>query len=264
MPDLVPDNAAPVTPAAPSDTPPANVAPANPAPAVPNAGADLPGVSGGNMGAPANTGYGAVINGGVQQPAPNATPNAAPNQPGTAPGQPNAAPNAAPNTPAADADHTPITDWAKVDLQLGNAQVDGSLVEGFGAVAKECGMTPAQARAAVQYQVQAMQRMADENLAAEKQKLTQAWGKDYDANMKRVENLCNKIAQVPGCQNFKEELIRSGASSNAAVLNALHSLAQALGEDSHGRMGLGAITGKETALQGLQAEYNRARGIQIF
>ena len=48
-----------------------------------------------------------------------------------------------------DPDAAPITDWSKMDLQLGeNAPVNAELLASFGGQAVKLGLTPAQARGA--------------------------------------------------------------------------------------------------------------------
>lgn len=230
-----------------------------------------PAITGGAAnGAPANTSWGAAVQPDAASHAPaNSSPAANPASQqaasgATTPPAPDAAAppvsgQGAPGGTSADADHRPIEDWSKVDLQLGDALVDASLVEDFGQAAVASGLTPAQARAIVQGHVRHMQRQADARLANERKTLEAAWGRDMPARLQQVETLCQRLGRMPGCENFRAALEQSGGASSAAVIMGLHAIAQALGEDSKGRFASGGLSGKETALEGIRSVFGLGR-----
>lgn len=234
-----------------------------------------PAITGGVAnGAPANTSWGAALQPDAASHAPaNSSPTANPAanpasqqaaSGATTPPAPDAAAppvsgQGAPGGTSADADHRPIEDWSKVDLQLGDALVDASLVEDFGQAAVASGLTPAQARAIVQGHVRHMQRQADARLANERKTLEAAWGRDMPARLQQVETLCQRLERMPGCENFRAALEQSGGASSAAVIMGLHAIAQALGEDSKGRFASGGLSGKETALEGIRSVFGLGR-----
>lgn len=234
-----------------------------------------PAITGGAAnGAPANTSWGAALQPDAashapanSSPAANPAANPASQQAAsgaTTPPAPDAAAppvsdQGAPGGTSADADHRPIEDWSKVDLQLGDALVDASLVEDFGQAAVASGLTPAQARAIVQGHVRHMQRQADARLANERKTLEAAWGRDMPARLQQVETLCQRLGRMPGCENFRAALEQSGGASSAAVIMGLHAIAQALGEDSKGRFASGGLSGKETALEGIRSVFGLGR-----
>lgn len=237
--------------------------------------ADNAAITGGAAnGAPANTSWGAALQPDAashapanSSPAANPAANPASQQAAsgaTTPPAPDAAAppvsgQGAPGGNNADADHRPIEDWSKVDLQLGDALVDASLVEDFGQAAVASGLTPAQARAIVQGHVRHMQRQADARLANERKTLEAAWGRDMPARLQQVETLCQRLGRMPGCENFRAALEQSGGASSAAVIMGLHAIAQALGEDSKGRFASGGLSGKETVLEGIRSVFGLGR-----
>lgn len=268
--------AAPATAVASGSMPQGAPAPAASQASQTNAGNPAnPAITGGAAnGAPANTSWGAAVQPDAashapanSSPAANPAANPASQQAASGATTPPAPDAAAPPVPgqgapggtSADADHRPIEDWSKVDLQLGDALVDASLVEDFGQAAVASGLTPAQARAIVQGHVRHMQRQADARLANERKTLEAAWGRDMPARLQQVETLCQRLGRIPGCENFRAALEQSGGASSAAVIMGLHAIAQALGEDSKGRFASGGLSGKETALEGIRSVFGLGR-----
>lgn len=204
-------------------------------------------------GAPAATAYGAALTPPAAS-SPAAAPAANPPGPGAAASLNDLAEQAG-AAQAADPDSQPITDWGKVDLQLGSALIDPELIEGFGQAAIASGLTPAQARAIAQSHVKAMQTQAEGKLAAERKTLNDAWGKETNARLGQIETFCSRVERIPGCENFTAALKQSGAASSAKVMLGLYAIAKHFSEDSRGRFISGGLSGKETALEGIEAAF---------
>lgn len=162
-------------------------------------------------------------------------------------------PNAESEQP--DPETQPITDWSKVDLGLAkDAPVDEALLASFGEAAVKMGLTPAQAKAAINWQLEAIKEAqeayADEQFAA----LKKAWGKKMAACGTKVNELVTRIdGKVAG---FSEAFAKSGAANSALVLQGLLAIATMLEEDG---LGAGASGGgsekQETAEEGILAAY---------
>lgn len=160
-----------------------------------------------------------------------------------------------------DVGNQPITDWAKVDLELGDALVDGELVESYGKLACEVGLTPKQARALAHWQLDAIDSRGRQALAEQAKILEREWGAATDANKEVVDNFCKRVARTPGLENFYEEFVRCGAAGNATMFRAMHYISQLLREDSAGRIGgQGCVV--ESAEEGIRDAFARARGLK--
>lgn len=159
----------------------------------------------------------------------------------------------------ADAEDRPITDFARVDLQLGGAEVNRDLLDGFGRAATEAGLTPRQARALAQWHMRGVAEARDAAQAAQARELAASWGRDYEANRQQVVALCSRLDRVPGLENFSSELARSGAADNAVVVRGLRELAAMLGEDRAGAASGSGQRRAETAYEGICDAFARAR-----
>lgn len=185
---------------------------------------------------------------GSQQPGQADAGNAQPDQQGQQPGQ-------------TDPDHLPIADASKLDLGLDPGQVNQSLVESYCSKAQEQGLTPAQARALAQWQLEVNTKAQEEYVTAQGKQLDSLWGKEFEANKTRVNALISRIDRMPGLASFSREFAASGAGNNATVINGLLAVAQMLAEDSMGKIN-GAGNVQETALDGLRDVWRKAQGLQ--
>lgn len=153
----------------------------------------------------------------------------------------------------------PIQDWSKVDLELGDAVVDGKVVESYGKLACDLGLTPRQARALAAWQMDICNSITNANVQAETDRLRSDWGLSFNNNITQVDNLCQRISRLPGLGDFHREIQKSGAAANATVVKGLHYIACLLSEDSMGRVS-GQAPRPETAEEGIADAFARARG----
>ena len=149
---------------------------------------------------------------------------------------PEGAPEAAPAAPSEqapdtgpDPDNQPITDWGAVRLDLPEGQFDAAVVEDFGRVATDMGLTPNQARALARWQT--------EQIAG-----------------------AREIDRLTGDDSFSRALGESGATCFPGVVRGLLALARLTDEDSPGASG-GASGGmtEESAFDGLKNALGEAR-----
>lgn len=156
----------------------------------------------------------------------------------------------------------PIEDWAKVDLGLGDAPVDKTVIEAFGKTCIDMKLTPRQAAELAQFQMRAVQEAAARMSRETMDNLRKEWGADADQNQQRVQALVKKVDQALGGSRFTDALNSSGAVCYSEVVNGLLAISRMLGEDRLGKTQAGASPQKpETAYEGLrevfQAERNR-------
>lgn len=154
-----------------------------------------------------------------------------------------------------------ITDFAKVDLGLGDAPVDAAVMEAFGRQCVALKLTPRQAKGLCEFQLQAIEdarkRLTDES----RRELAREWGKDADENQREIQSLVKRVDAALGNDDFSQALEASGVTCYAEFARGLLALVKMTGEDSLGPTGSGASASKpETALEGLQDVFAKARG----
>lgn len=161
----------------------------------------------------------------------------------------------------ADPESQPIADWSKVDLGLPkDAPVDANLLQSFGELAVKEGLTPAQAKATVNWQLAAIKEAQETYIAVQEKELKAAWGKNIAANQEKVIALASRIDRMKGCENFSKALAQSGAANNALVCKGLLAIANLLEEDGlNSGSQSGGDTREETALEGIEAAFAEAR-----
>lgn len=213
----------------------------------------------------------------MDEPAENATPQTADAAPANATPQDAAAQGAANNEPQPadqnpgqsteagilknDPEQLPISDWSKVDLGLDESTpVDAELLASFGEEAIKLGLTPTQARGAVQWQIAAMKAAYGRHQEAQYNELKKAWGNQFQANKERVINMITTIDRKVGDEAFSRALAACGALDNAQAVQGMLVLAGMIAEDSTGS-GTQKDTGPstETAEQGIEAMYKAVR-----
>lgn len=174
---------------------------------------------------------------------------------------PQGAASAAPDyDPQADPDNQPITDFSKLDLGIDPAKLDAAVLGAFGKTAVDIGLTPYQARALAQWQVNMIAEAGAAHQQAQEATLRKAWGNAYEANRGRVLGLCSRLDRVPGLEGFSQGLVESGAANDARVVQGLYHIAAMVGEDSLGSLRPGPASKPETAYEGICEAFARARG----
>lgn len=196
-----------------------------------------------------------------QQPQPDTQPsqagaqgNAQAAQPGQTQAQQDQPGQAAPPDPAS----LPVTDFSKVDLGVDPASLDAGMVKSFGEQAVGIGLTPLQCKALAQWQVADTEARAKAHMAEQLEILKGAWGAEFDARCHKVLEFCARMDRAPGLAGFSAAVTKSGAGANAVLVQGLYAMAQAIGEDSAGRLAH-AGRGTETALEGIQRVFAEAR-----
>lgn len=160
-----------------------------------------------------------------------------------------------------DPDSQPITDWSKVDLGLPeDAQLDPELLKSFGAAAVDMGLTKAQAKAAVEWQLNAIRERREAYYNQQEKEIQKAWGKNVQANNNKIIALAARIDRMKGCENFSKALKESGAAFSADMCKGLLAIANLLDEDGiTAGEGTGGGDRAETALEGITAALEEAR-----
>ena len=180
---------------------------------------------------------------------------------------PEGAPEAAPAAPSEqapdtgpDPDNQPITDWGAVRLDLPEGQFDAAVVEDFGRVATDMGLTPNQARALARWQTEQIAGARERMLESGARELAQEWGAKAETNRQAVLSLISRIDRLTGDDSFSRALGESGATCFPGVVRGLLALARLTDEDSPGASG-GASGGmtEESAFDGLKNALGEAR-----
>lgn len=158
-------------------------------------------------------------------------------------------------------DDTPITDWSAVDLGLPeDAAIDENVLAAFGEKSVELGLTPKQAKALANWQLELARETREAQLEAGVAELRKAWGKKADANQKAVVALLSRIDRQLGNDEFSRAIGASGAANSPAVCKGLLAIAQMLSEDTMGRGGSGDMPIKpETALEGIENAFREMK-----
>ncbi|MBO4300837.1 MAG: hypothetical protein J5861_04455 [Desulfovibrio sp.] len=160
----------------------------------------------------------------------------------------------------------PITDWSKVKIDLPEgAPVDNQVLGDFGKKAVELGLTENQAKALVDFQLDAVARQRERLMEVGGRQLAEAWGGRVAENQQAVLTLIANIDRRMGEGNrFSKALNMCGATCLPDVCQGLLYLAQGVSEDSMGRGGaVGPADRKETAEEALMAEYRKVRGNRL-
>lgn len=162
-----------------------------------------------------------------------------------------------------DPDEAPITDFSKADLTLrGDVPLDRELYESFGKnIVEKYGLSKKLAQEIVNLQ---MDHVANRQKAYDREQataLSKAWGRNEEANKKRVLSLLGRVDRIEGLEDFSKIMGDSGATGNALILRGLCEIAKLLEEDGTGAAGAGADAGakEETAIEGIRDALRRAR-----
>lgn len=156
----------------------------------------------------------------------------------------------------------PIADWSKVDLGLGdNTAVNADLLASFGNdVAVKLGLTEAQAKGAVEWQLNAIAAQKEKYLADQTAELKKAWGKDFQTNGDKVLRFLEAVDKKQGNDSFSKAIVNIGMLDNAAAITGLLSIAKLIEEDGIGNANQSGIgQAAETAEEGIAAMYKLAR-----
>ena len=200
--------------------------------------------------------------------APEGAPAVTAAAPEAAPAVTAAAPEAAPAAPSErapdtgpDPDNQPITDWGAVRLDLREGQFDAAVVEDFGRVATDMGLTPNQARALARWQTEQIAGARERMLESGARELSREWGAKAETNRQAVLSLISRIDRLTGDDSFSRALGESGATCFPGVVRGLLALARLTDEDSPGASG-GASGGmtEESAFDGLKTPLARRAG----
>lgn len=155
----------------------------------------------------------------------------------------------------------PIKDWNKVKLDLPDGSVDKKLIGDFGKIAVDLGLTEKQAKGIIDFQLEAVAKQREALMEAGVKELREAWGAKASENQQAVTTLLANLDRQLGDNRFTKALNQCGATLLPDVCKGLLVLAKSVSEDSMGRGGSGApISKSESALEALQAEWEKARG----
>lgn len=182
--------------------------------------------------------------------------------------QENAAPQSGENAGAqeeqakADPENSPITDWDKTDLGFGkDSGIDPDLYASFGKTAVELGLTPKQAKALAQWQMDSMAQAREQLYKSGAAELSKEWGTKAEHNKNQVISLVSRIDRELGNDSFSKTLGICGATCHAPIVRGLFALSRLISEDSMGKAGGAGMPEKEeTVLEGLQDAFRQARG----
>ncbi len=166
-----------------------------------------------------------------------------------------------PQEPDGDPDDAPIRDWSGVKLDLPeDADVDEAVLGSFGKAAVELGLTPRQAKALANWQLDAVARGRERLMEAGAEELSKEWGGKAADNQKAVLSLISRIDRMTGGDGFSRALGQSGATCFPGVVRGLLAVAGLLSEDGMGKGGAaGQAEHEETALEGLNNALKEAR-----
>lgn len=135
-----------------------------------------------------------------------------------------------------DEDSIPIKDWnaIKDKLQLPDGlQIDQNLMEKFGKLAVEQGLSKNQAQKLIslqtQYILDAKQQQFDQGVA----QLKQDWGDNAEAFRNQTLEYISKIDRMTN-GTFSNALHESGADMNPNMIKCLHTMSKMISEDAFG------------------------------
>ena len=155
-----------------------------------------------------------------------------------------------------------IKDWSKVKIDLPEGSpVDQTVLGDFGKAAVELGLTEKQAKALVEFQLEAIAKQKDRLMEAGIKELTKEWGSKIQENQKTVLTFIANIDRELGGNAFSKALDACGATCLPAVCKGLLHIAKSVSEDSMGRGG-GAVGADqpESIEDALMKEWKKARG----
>lgn len=153
----------------------------------------------------------------------------------------------------------PITDFAKVDLGIGDAPVDKVVLEAFGKTCADLKLSARQAAGLAKFQLNAIAESRERLGMEAARELEKRWGGDAKDNQRKIITLVGKVDEATGGK-FSQAIEESGAAIYPEFAEGLLRIAAMLGEN-----GLGSITrqgGKpapETAEEGLREVFASAR-----
>jgi hypothetical protein len=114
--------------------------------------------------------------------------------------------------------------------------VDTNEVDGFKSFALSQGITPAQARELVQFELTRQSRMAlalGDSIAQHEQALRDEWRGDFDRNLELAKRVVNRFASSPEeAEAFHRWQDATGFGSNSALLKLLANVGRRMGEDA--------------------------------
>lgn len=155
----------------------------------------------------------------------------------------------------------PITDFSKVDLGLDkDVVINQQVLDSFGKVAVESGLTPRQAQALAKWQAAQENAYRESMIEAGIKEVVREWGDRAEANKKAANELVAQVDRLVGGQRFSKALGASGACCHGGFVLGLAAMARLLGEDSLGaKVDAATANSQETALEGLEAAWREAR-----
>ena len=139
--------------------------------------------------------------------------------------------------------YIPATDAKQIQLEFPEGiVVEEASMDAYKKFCVENGLTPAQAKALSQWQVNQILQNTQKIQEEGKQALKALWGSNYDKNVgKSLETLATLDRRMGG--RLSVELNRNGGANNPVIVEALHVIGSLISEDS--LSGASAAPGKE-------------------
>ena len=163
-----------------------------------------------------------------------------------------------------DPEDTPITDWAAAKIEIAGA--DAGALASFGKTAEAIGLTPRQAKALAEWQLDDLAARREAIVNDSLAQLHKEWGANAGSNQQACNNLIARIDKAIGSNGFSEAIAKSGADCFAGFARGLLAIARITAEDTSGTgAGFAARPRKETAADGIRDAFFKATGrTEIF
>lgn len=145
----------------------------------------------------------------------------------------------------------PITDFSKVDLQLGK-EANNPLLAAFGEQVVKMGLSTRQARELAHWQMSAQEHYLKQQAMQGASNLKAEWGANAERNRMATMELITTADRVTNGA-FSKALDECGATCNESVIKGLHYISTLIAEDKLGsKGGQQSIVREETPLEALQ------------
>ena len=154
-------------------------------------------------------------------------------------------------------DEKPVTDWSKVKINFPkDFDVSEGSLESFGEAVVKNGLSPKQAQALVDWQINEIKVQQQAMLKVGREELQKLWGQKFEANHKATIGVVQRIDRMLGNDEFSKALKMSGAALHLGVVKGLHKISEMISEDSMGQGSGAGATETEDAYQGIVNSLN--------
>ena len=154
-------------------------------------------------------------------------------------------------------DEKPVTDWSKVKINFPKGfDINQGSLESFGEAVVKSGLSPKQAQALVDWQINEIKAQQQAMLEVGTEELQKLWGPKFEANQKATIGVIQRIDRMLGSDEFSKALNMSGAALHPGVVKGLYKISEMISEDSMGQGSGAGATEKEDAYQGIVNSLN--------